>query len=53
MQGDLLKGYEEQRWEVVEIKKQKHGSAELTIYVHTKPLNWSGPEQSEGLPWEE
>lgn len=52
MQGDLLNGFEEQKWEVIEIRKSRIGKEELVVYAHTRPLNWGGPEKSEKLPWE-
>lgn len=46
-------------WAVVEKEEKQIWNEGLQIfdffptYVHTRPLNWSGPVQSEKLPWEE
>ena len=46
-------------WEVLEEKKEQHWNEQnkmfedFVTYVHTRPLNWKGPEISDKLPWED
>ena len=59
MQGDLLSGFEEMGWEVLETKwhwvidANNGAHHKFYTYAHTRPYGWKGPEVSDKLPWEE
>ena len=57
-QGHLFYTTEE-TWIVLEKKADPYWNEglkiwdEFVLYVHTRPLNWNGPQSSEKLPWED
>jgi hypothetical protein len=59
MQNDLFKEPETDDWVVVEKKEELIWNEQnkmfdtFPVYVHTRPKNWRGPDESEKLPWEE
>ncbi len=58
MQRDFFKPDEEIKWEILEIKykyfwnEQNKMFDSMPIYIHTRPLDWTGPDKGTGVPWE-
>ena len=53
MQGCLLTGFEELKWEVLEVRTKQIGKEVLVLYALTQPFGWIDPPPSNESPWRE